>query len=74
VQRPGAAEREQRGAGGVVPALDRDHAQRLDHGVDGHGDDPLGGLLGRADAERLERAAGGVDVEPEVGGDRRVDR
>ena len=73
MQRPGAAEGEQRGARRVVPALDRDHPQRLHHRVDGDGDDALGRLLGGADAERLQGAAGGIDVELEVGGDRRVD-
>ena len=71
---PGAAERDQRGARGVVAALDRHDAQRLNHRVHRDGDDALGGLLGRAHAEALERGARGVEVEPQVGGDRRRGR
>ena len=58
VQRPGAAERDQRRPRRVVAALDRHHAQRLHHRVHRHRDDALGRLLGRADAERLERGRG----------------
>ncbi len=74
MQRSRAAERDQRGARGIVAALDRHDAQRLDHRVHRHGDDALGGLLGRADVQALERAPRGVEVEPQVGGDRRRGR
>jgi hypothetical protein len=75
MHRAGAAERDERVAAWIDPALDRHHAQCPEHLLVRDPDDAggrLGGVHVQLPAQALECAAGRVDVEPHAARERGV--